>query len=233
MRYIVCVLIATLASISSAQAPPTIEEFLRTKNVPNNAAALEVALKSNDPSVRGAAAMQLSVLKVANALPAIRAALDREHDPQEMLNIARALSSFGDPHGEVTQRLVCSNSNTSDDMRLQAAQDLSPDLGSSCIVALSRMAGASSHGSTIYAALRTLAGEHPQKAPDLGADPTVVHAFQAGLQSDRMVTRVEAARCVAIYKAHSAAPAISAAITKEADPDTKKEMLKALNALSQ
>ena len=232
MRYMTRVLLVMLTSLCTAQAPPTIEQFLRTKHILNNPSALQTALSSSDSSVRGAAAVQLAVLKSYAALPDLRIALEREHDSRAKLNIARALTMLGDSGGESTRRSVCSDNNTPDDLRVQAAAELAPDLGVPCMLALSHVIAASANDAVIYAALRTLIQEQPEKAVDLGSNTELIHAFTSGLKSDVMVVRGEAARAIALYKAYATGPELKIAMNKENDPDAREAMRLALTAVS-
>lgn len=231
MRYMTYVLLVLLTSLSTAQAPPTIEQFLRAKHVSNNTTALQTALTSSDSTVRGAAAVQLAVLKSYAALPPLRIALEREQDSQTKLNIARALTMLGDPGGESTRRSVCVDSSTPDDLRVQAAGELIPDLGVPCMLALSHVVADSANEPAIYAALRTLTQERPEGAVDLGSNPNLVRAFTTALKSNIMVVRGEAAKAITLYKAHATVPELKIAIKKENDPDAREAMRLALTAI--
>lgn len=165
--------------------------------------------------------MQLDKIEGVSALPALRAALDREPYLGNKMGIARALTGLGDPRGKETMRAVCLDTTVRDDWRVEAASDLVPETGEPCTLALARIAGTPSSFS-VYYALQVLSRERPEQAIKFGKDPAVIAAFSKALRSAEVIVCQEATKCISLYRTSGAKTQLQAALKRETAPETRK-----------
>ena len=221
-----------VAWAAHAQAPPTIEEFLATKHVPCTPRALKAALNHPDRTVRGAAAMLLVSDKVPGAMALVGVALQREHDPDAALNLARALRVGGDPQGETRIRALCTDPKASDDVQYAAAQELRPYLDEGCVQSLVRMADSPPTNTVlVIPALQLLVAVDPPRALAIGPKLSLLPVLTHNLQSELALERVLAVQCLVLFQVAGARPVAQRALERERDTDARGEITRALSLL--
>jgi HEAT repeat protein len=228
-------LVAFLMSVSLiasvAQAPPTIEELLQSHHIAISSKSLKQALRSSDPVVRGLAASEIAERGDHSEIPALRQALHIERDDNARLNFSRALNHLGDPSGRVGFEDACADKRMRPDLRLIAADEVSPDLAEACFSALADIIYSSVNTAISRAALNSLKRVKPTETVLKQDRELLANALSRALGDNESGIRQEASKNIAIYKVGSVRKALVAASEKEKDPSTKAMMEDTLHSL--
>jgi len=213
---------------SFAQAPPTIEDALKTYGVQPTVPALRSALRNKRAEVRRLAAGQLRELKDTASVPFIIAALERERNSTVRFNMATSLLSLGSPVGRTELIAMCDDSAIGDDRRLNAASALVDAGEYACLPSIENVLSTTQESSTRAAALLILS--RVQSIPST-LMPATHDLLIKNLVDPVSAVRQYASECIAVIGDKAAAPNLQAAINVESDVLTKQQMERALQAL--
>jgi HEAT repeat protein len=224
-------LVAFVAGYCGAQAPPTIEQALKTKGVDTSQRSLLKALHSSNVEVRGLAAMQLAEEDDKSSAPALREALRNERDSSARLNIARALNRLGDEKGTEAMTDICSDASVPADLRLMAANEISPREGERCFGLVVQTLH-SDNPAEVQAALNYLNSVASTMPATTREQNLLSDGLARAIQNSVPSVRQGAAACIGKYNVVDARAVLLEAEAKETDSNAKAAMHKALQQLA-
>jgi len=227
--FLLTVLMLTISFVwSTAQAPPTVEQELRKYGIPIRRSDLQSALSDNRPVVRGLAASELAEMKDVESVSLIVAALDNEGDPKVRFNMASALVRLGSQVGNQELTHICDDATSPDDHRLNAAHSLVVVGDYSCLSSIQSIMRTTTNSGVKVFALQTLARV---KVIPASLAPAIHSELLASLQYPDSSVRLYASKCIASLGDKAAAPNLRAAIARERDRPTRKQMEESLSML--
>lgn len=188
---------------------------------------------SPDAELRGLAAVALADRGDSASLTSIRQAASLESDASLRLSMARALMKLGDTTtGDQIRRSICLDGSAREDVRIQAADELLPDLDQPCALSVAHIVGTTDNDPMMLAGLSTLTRIRLKAAAKLGVETAIRDAITRSLTSTIDPVRIQAAKCATVLQVHGVLHAVQRALNKESNPEAKRVMQTALELLA-